>query len=540
MKKFFSFLLVVVLLAAVVSIFLKKGSTVLASPSPVGLDMSDYLLSSAGNSEQFIATATALGVTSIKLAIPWQNVEQSAGLFTWSINPQGTPIDLLDLVKQLDRQGISVTLLLEGFPPYLQYANLSEESIASTYLESWDRYVKAAVAQFGELVDAWQIGESVNLPFELQDQPVVAAVLASPSTYAQRLLLASDAIKEASQSDIVILGGIASDTGNCINQPSAFLNSMNTLQVWDAFDVIGIDLTTYATAPEGKYMYQTYDTVSGTCLTSAEGGFNLAEIIALVDATGSQYGEKPIWITGMAWSDQDLADIASERGTLTDVVRSDFLARASVMLLGRHNVEKIYWQYADSDQAGDASFGIFSQQVLKNLSASLQGLRSAVDASDVLNGYYQYRLTTSGMVNIFVWRGYGGDEFLPFSLKNVSGYQLEAFSLDADSVKNGSGMELSADANGETAFLLSERPVLVKAIPSDVQERLSLQMQGVLDSTGRSLKSSAQDLIESQKEKAGQEVEAWVDEKKESLFTMLKESFMEWLDEALNVEQFAK
>ena len=115
-----------------------------------------------------------------------------------------------------------------------------------------------------------------------------------------------------------------------------------------------------------------------------------------------------------------------------------------------------------------------------------------------------------------------------------------AFSLDADSVKNGSGMELSADANGETAFLLSERPVLVKAIPSDVQERLSLQMQGVLDSTGRSLKSSAQDLIESQKEKAGQEVEAWVDEKKESLFTMLKESFMEWLDEALNVEQFAK
>ncbi len=234
----------------------------------------------------------------------------------------------------------------------MQYANLSEESIASTYLESWDRYVKAAVAQFGELVDAWQIGESVNLPFELQDQPVVAAVLASPSTYAQRLLLASDAIKEASQSDIVILGGIASDTGNCINQPSAFLNSMNTLQVWDAFDVIGIDLTTYATAPEGKYMYQTYDTVSGTCLTSAEGGFNLAEIIALVDATGSQYGEKPIWITGMAWSDQDLADIASERGTLTDVVRSDFLARASVMLLGRHNVEKIYWQYADPIRQG--------------------------------------------------------------------------------------------------------------------------------------------------------------------------------------------
>ena len=540
MKKFFSFLLVIALLAAVLYVFLNKSSTVISSPSPIGLDMSNYLLNGAQNSDQFVDTAVELGASTLKIAIPWQEVEQSAGLFTWSITPQGTQIDLSDLISKLDQQGFSITLILEGFPSYLQYENLSEESIASSYLESWERYVKAAVAQFGDTVNTWQIGESVNLPFELQDQPIAAAVLASPSTYAQRLIIASSVIKAAASSDLVILGGISSDTGNCINQPSAFLNSINTLEAWDTFDVIGIDLNTYSIAPEGKYMYQTYDTVSGVCLTSAEGGFNLADIIALVDAAGSQYGKKPIWITALKWQESDLSTIATERGTLPDVVRADFLSRTSIMLLGQHTVERIFWQYADSDNTAESSFGIFSRQVFKNLSDSLQGFRSSVNVSDVLNGIYQYRLTTSGMVDIFTWRGYGGDEFLPFTLQNVDGYQLEAFSLDTDSIKNGKGMGLTVSESGETAFMLNERPVLVKAIPTDLQERASLYAQGLVTSAGQSLKSGANEIVESQKEKASQKVENWVDEQKESLFSMLKESFMEWLDKTLNLEQLTQ
>jgi len=540
MKKFISTLLVLVLLAAVVYIFFIKNTTSLSTPSPIGLDMSSYLLNGAQDGSQFINTVSALGADSIKVAVPWEEVEQSAGLFTWYLNPNGTQIDLSDLVHKLDQKGISVTIILEGFPSYLQYENLSEESVTLTYLESWERYVKAVVAQFGDAVDAWQIGESVNLPFEMQEQLIAAAVLSSPSTYAQRLILASDAIHEADKNDLVILGGISSDTGNCINQPSAFLFSINSLEAWDAFDVIGIDLDTYAIPPEGEYMYQTFDSVSGACLTSAEGGFDLAEIIALVDAVGVQYGEKSIWITGMGWEQEDLSATAAERGTLPDVVRADYLSRTSVMLLGRHNVEKIYWQYPETDSALDTYFGVFSRQVFKNLSASMQGFRSSTNASDVLDGYYQYRLTTSGMVDIFVWRGYGGDEFLPFTLQDVSGYQLEAFSLDADSIKNGNGAELSVDANGATAFMLSERPVLVKAVPTDLKERLSLYLQGVAYNAGESLKGTAEDIIETQKEKASQQVEEWVDEKKESLFTMLKDSFMEWLDDALNLEQFIK
>lgn len=540
MKKFFSLLFVLALLAAVVYIFFIKNSTPLSSPSPIGLDMSSYLLNGTQDSTQFIDTISALGADNIKIAIPWEEVEQSAGLFTWYINPNGTQIDLNDLVQKLDQKGISVTIILEGFPPYLQYENLSEESVASTYLESWERYVKAVVAQFGNAVDAWQIGETVNLPFEMQDQLIAAAVLSSPSTYAQRLILASDAIHEAAKNDLVILGGIGSDTGNCINQPSAFLYSINSLDAWDAFDVIGIDLDTYSIPPEGKYMYQTFDSVSGACLTSADGGFTLAEIVALVDAVSVQYGEKPIWITSMGWQQEDISATAAERGTLPDVVRADYLSRASVMLLGRHNVKEIFWQYPETDSALDTYFGVFSQQVFKNFSAALQGFRSSTDASSILDGYYQYRLTTSGMVNIFVWRGYGGDEFLPFTLRDVSGYELEAFSLDTDSIKNGSGAELTVDASGTSAFMLSERPVLVKAVPTDLKERLSLYMQGAAQSAGESLKNSAENIIEEQKDKASQEVEEWVDEKKESLFTMLKDSFMEWLDEALNLEQIIK
>ena len=537
MKRFFTVLVLAGVVAGFFLVLPSNSSMQLSGASPLGLDMSTYLLEDVQDSSQLIDSVEALGVSSLKISIPWQEVELSAGLFNWSIRSQGNQIDLADLLHQLDQKGIALTIILDGFPAYLQYENLSETSIVENYLESWERYVQAVVAQFGDSVDSWQIGQVINMPMQLQDDAIAAAILSSPPTYAERLKIASDIIKEADKSDLVILGGIRSDTGNCLNQPSAFLYSIYMLDAWDAFDVIGIDLDTYAIAPEGNSMYQTYDSAAGVCLTSAEEGFNLAEILALVDGVNSQFGAKPIWITALAWQEDDLSAIAEERGTLPDVVRSDFLSRASVMLLGRHNVANIYWTYT-GDAEGDTSLGVFSLQVFKNLSASLQGFLSTVDVSDIYAGYYQYRLTTSSAVQIFVWRTTGGDQFLPFTLQNVAGYTLEAYALDAESIKKGKGIELNVGESGETAFMLNERPVLVKAIPSDLKERLSLYLQGLFTSASQSIKNSTEDILETQKEKASQQVEEWVDEQKDSLFEMLKESLLEWLQEALNLDQF--
>jgi hypothetical protein len=534
MKKIFTFIILAGMFIALIYAVVNSGYPSLSSgPSPLGLDMGDYLLNGAQDNNQFINTVEEMGITTLKISIPWQEVELSAGLFTWTISPQGAQIDLTDLIHKLDQKDISVTLVLEGFPTYLQYEDLSEQNVVASYLDSWQHYVQAVVAQFGDEIDAWQIGIAINLPFELQEQPIAAAVLASPATYAERLKIASAVIKAANSNDLVIVGGIVSDTGNCLNQPSAFLDSLNSLEVWDDFDVIGIDLRTYASAPEGKYMYQTYDTVSGACLTSAEGGFNLAEIIALVDGVNNQYGQKPIWITDLTWSQADLSSAASERGTLEDVVRADYLSRATLMLLDSHHVEKIFWQYGNDNLQN--SLGVFAQQDFSNLTQALKGFRSSANASDALNGTYQYRLTTSGLVNIFVWRGYGGDSFQPYTLQNVSGYQLEAFSLDADSIKNGQGIDLPVSENGDTGFMLSERPVLVKATPTDLKERFSLYTQGVASSAGNSLKKSASGFIDEQKDKASQQVEDWVDEQKDSLFDALKQSLLDWLKGAINL-----
>lgn len=532
MKKIFHFIILAGLILTLGYAVIRFGTPSLASgSSPLGIDMSDTLLN-IQDSSQFMDTVEALGVSSLKIRIPWQEVELSADLFSWSITPQTSQIDLDALISKLDQQGIAITLVLEGFPTYLQYDNLSEENVVSTYLESWQRYVQAVVAQFGGKVDTWQIGNAVNLPFELQEQPIAAAILASPSTYAERLKIASAVIKAVRSTDTIVVGGIVSDTGNCLNQPSAFLQSLNTLDVWDDFDVIGIDLSTYASAPEGKYMYQTYDTVSGACLTSAEGGFNLAEIIALVNGVNSQYGQKPIWITTLGWAQADLTQTAAERGTLEDVVRADYLSRATLMLLGSHHVEKIFWQYGDGSSSD--SPGVFARQNFNNLSQALKGFRSSTNSSDILNGYYQYRLTTSGLVNIFVWRGYGGDSFQPYTLQNVSGYQLEAFSLDTDSIKNGQGIDLPVSENGDANFMLSERPVLVKATPTDLKERFALFTQSMAASMGDSLKKSASGFLDEQKDKASQQVEDWVDEQKDSLFEALKQSLMDWLKEAIH------
>ncbi len=531
----------ILLIAVAAGSFLMLGGnrkmTLAAGPSPIGLDMSEFLLKEAKDANAVMEEIESLQASSIKLNLPWQAVESAAGLFAWSINPQGTPIDLVDLFNRIAAQGIDITLVLEGFPAYLQYENLNEQTVVTTYLDCWERYVKAVVAQFGEVVHSWQIGESINLPLNIQASPIASAILANPATFAQRLEIASAAIKEADQNDLVILGGIVSDTGNCLNQPSAFLHSLNSLDAWDAFDVIGIDLTTYSIPPEGKYMYQTYDTITGACITSAEGGFSLVEIIALVDAVSSQYGSKPIWITNLHWDSMDVSGMAEQRGTLLDLVRADLLSRASLMLLGGHNVQQIYWQHSGGAAEQSDQFGVFSRQVFMNLSQSLRGFRRAADQSDLFAGVYQYRMTTSGKVNVYLWRSTGGDQFQPYTMSNIDGYTLQAFSLDAQGITKEYGVDLSVNENGETTFMLSERPVLVQAIPTNLKERISLYLEGLFSSAGSSLKKSADSIIDTQKEKASQKVEEWVDEQKDSLFEMIKNSFMEWLKEAINLEQ---
>lgn len=537
MKRLFSLLVLAGCVAGLILVFSNGISVQPGNSTPLGLDMSSYLLNSAQDSQQFLDRLETSGASTVKLTIPWQQVELSAGLFNWSISPQGSQIDLVTLIQKLDQQGIKVVLILDGFPAYLQYESLSEQNIVENYLASWERYVKASVDQFGEYVDAWQIGQAINLPFNLPDQPIAAAILASPSTYAQRLLIASEAIKSVDKGDLVIMGGITSDTGNCLNQPSAFLYSMYSLDAWDAFDVIGIDLDTYTLPPEGKSMYQTYDTISGACLTSAEDGFNLAEIIALVDAAGSQYDAKPIWISSMAWHLEDINTITAERGTLPDVVRADFLSRATILLLGSHHVENVFWEYTLQESEMDVEFGLFSQQVFRNLSTCLQGYQGSENRSEISAGIYQYHATTSGEVHIFIWRSEGGDQFEPYQLSGVSGYNLEVFSLDAASVKKGEGISLSNDADGNSVFMLSERPLFLRAIPSDLKERLSLYTSGIFSSAGESIKDSAQNIVDEQKDKAGQQVKEWANEQKESLLESLKQSLLDWLKEALNLEQ---
>jgi hypothetical protein len=82
--------------------------------------------------------------------------------------------------------------------------------------------------------------------------------------------------------------------------------------------------------------------------------------------------------------------------------------------------------------------------------------------------------------------------------------------------------------------MLCERPVLVKATPTDLKERFSLYTQGMAASMGNSLKKSASGFLDEQKDKAGQQVEDWVDEQKDSLFEALKQSLMDWLKEAIH------
>ena len=110
------------------------------------------------------------------------------------------------------------------------------------------------------------------------------------------------------------------------------------------------------------------------------------------------------------------------------------------------------------------------------------------DLSDQDNNVYQKRFITPPSSQIFIWRGSGSDEFIPYTIHDLKTNQSEAYALDADSLEKGDGIKLTIDENDDTAIMISERPILIKAYTTDLQKKVSLYFQSLtlrLSGSGR-------------------------------------------------------
>jgi len=313
--------------------------------------------------------------------------------------------------------------------------------------------------------------------------------------------------------------------GDCAFHPAAYLQSLNDLDVWYAFDTLSLELPELISNPETVQI----DSCAMSPIQSS--GMPLTDSIRYVSDLVQSAGAKPVWVHNLSFSSGLLAARSAERGTLPEVVESDYMSRATAILLADGGAEKVFWYYAPLSSVP----GVIALQSYANLSRTLSGVGERISITQPGSDIEVVNFKGGGRLAVLTWRKAGGDEALPVVIPGFDGYGLHAWSADTSSLKNKFGVELKVDAGGSTALLVSERPVLISAKPVEIKDSLTLLASDSAAQAGKGLKAKFASFVQAQKANAAVKVGAWVDEQQQSLMQTLKNSFNQWLRKSLGL-----
>ena len=527
MRKFILKTTVIMLAAVALFVWFRTDASVLAGASALGMDDSSGWIAVNSQNPEVMDTLEAAQVSMLQVALPWDVVELSPGTFAWAVDRDDGYTDFNLLFNRLVKHGIKPVVVLSGGPVYLSHLYPQQPVYRDQLLASWENYVRAAVQQFGRNVDHWQIGSVINDPeqwgmvtFPGAESPSVPP---DPALYGEMLEIAYSVIKSAQASDVVLLGELGF-TDECAFQPVNYLQALNDLNLWYAFDVISLSLPELDTSPENA--------VVDSCgimpiqLSGIPGADSLRAAADFADLAGY----KPLWVHGLRFSNDMLAAEAAARGTLSEVTASDYLARASGLYLSFGKTDRIFWSF---DPLSNIP-GLIAMQTYANLSHTLGGryegssLPSGTDA-------FALRFRGNGKLSMLAWYTQGGEEALPMVIDGVDGYNLHAFSADSVSLKHKDGVELLVGAGGSTALLVSERPVLISGHPSDIKQSVTQTVEDSAAQASAGMQAKLQNWLQAQKAKAADSVGEWVTEQQASLLDSLRGSFEQWLRKSLGL-----
>ena len=527
MRKFLFKTLLLLTAVSALFIWLRSDDTVLAGSTALGMDDSSGWLTANSQVSKAFDVLETIQVSMLRVELPWNEVELSPGVFVWSYQNDNGYMDYEQLFKRLERRNIRPVVVLSGGPVYLSHLYPQQQVSRESLLESWRSYVAAAVQQFGDQVDYWQIGAALNDP-ETWGQvlfPDASNPEAEPDAelYAELLEIAYSVIKSKAGGDTVILGDLELG-GDCAYHPLLYLQALNELDAWYAFDVVSLALPALENSPDTAVV----DTCGYAPLQSS--GSPLADSILAVHDFIDEIGAKKLWANELSLSSDLTAAKAAERVTLPEVVESDYLARASGLLLAYADVDKVFWSYQPQSSVPSA----IALQSFANLSRTL----SANAGGGGLAGSQDFetlRFKNAGKLSVLTWRVQGGDEAQVQVIPDMDGYKLYAYSVDAESLKAGKGIRMDADAGGNIALMVSERPVLISGRPQDLKKSLSSFVADNAEQAGQGLKAKATSWFQAQKAKAADKVGLWVEEKQASLLDILRVSFQQWLRKSLGL-----
>jgi len=527
MQKFLMKTALILLIAGGVFIWLRSDASVLAGGTALGMDDAQNWLAAHTQDPRNFDLLEATGADFVRVHLPFQDVSPSPGVYAWSFQKGEGYTDYEQLFRRLERRGIRPVVVLEGGPVYANHLYPQQPVNREELLESWTSYVAAASARFGGQVDYWQVGGTVNDPSSWGRTlfPDATDPQAPPDAglYGEMLKTAYTILKSAQASDNVLMGGLSLG-GDCAFHPLAYLQALQEANAWYAFDILTIELPALNGAPETAAV-----DACGYAPAQAS-GIPAADSLRAISDYALESGGKPVWAYGLAFTDDTLEGAAAARGTLPAVVESDYLVRASASLLAYGGTKRVFWRYEPSAESPHA----LALQSFANLNRTAGGkYTGAPDNSG--SDPVVLRFSGDGRLSLVAWRTSGGDAAAPAVIPDVKGYDLLAFSADTSSMKPKHGFELKVDAGGDTALLLSERPVLITGRPDDIKQSALAFLKDSASRAGDGLNAKLRTWAQAQKVKAVDRVGEWVDQQQRSLMGMLRDSFNQWLRKSLGL-----
>jgi hypothetical protein len=529
MRKFLFKTLCLLIAGVALFVWFRSDASVLAASSALGMDdSSGWLASNSQNSKAF-DVLESINVNMLRVNMPWNEIERSAGAYVWAYQTDEGYVDYSQLFARLEKRGIQPVVVLSGGPVYLSHLYPQQPVSSESLLENWKNFVRAAVQQFGSDVKYWQIGTTIN------DNSAWGSLLFPAATtnpqadpdinlYAEMLKSAYTIIKSGGAGHLVILGDLALG-GDCAEHPLFYLQSLNEANAWYAFDIVNVSLPALNDAPENAVVDNcgfSPSQSSGNSLTDP-----VKAIAEYLDETG---GNKSLWVQDLTYDNAYLASKAAERVTMPEVVESDYMTRASGLLLADSGADKVFWNY--KPEAGQPA--VIALQSYGNLAKTLSANGSQIQLG-TSQEFTALRFRNNGRISLLVWRNQGGDEAQALVIPEVSGYKLYGFSADAESLKTSKGIKLNVDAGGSTALLVSERPVLISGRPEDMQKSLSMMVDNSTAQASQGLQAKFNGWMQVQKAKAADKLGNWVAEQQASLLDVLRSSFQQWIRQSLGL-----
>jgi len=526
MKKLLIKTLLLLLAAAALLTWLRADAVVLSGGGMLGLEDSSGWLAANSQNPRVMDILEALEAGMLRVHLDWSATEPAADAYAWSFqSPEGLK-DYDQLLSALERRGVRPVLVLEGGPSYGNHLYPQQPVPRDQLLARWEAFVHAAVARFGKKVHYWQIGTRINdaeawgrVLFPSAPSPSAPP---DPLLYGEMLARAYSIIKAAHPSDTVILGGLALG-GDCTFHPLTYLQTLDELDVWYAFDVISLDLPALDGAPE--------IVAPDACgrMPQVQTSMPLTDSVKAVSEFVQSVGQKPIWVGGLTFSSETLSGLAEQHGTLPQVIESDYLARASTLLLAYGGADKVFWRFAPQKSLP----GAIALQSYANLSRVLGAVNLNKTESHFAGQREEVRFRSGGKLALVTWTLEGSAA--PTALADLGGYRVHAYSTDAPGLKNKYGVELPVDAGGGAALMVGERPVLIIAQPKDLKSSAGMFLQDFTDQAMQGLRIKAASWAQAQKARAADKVGAWMEEQQKSLLDTLRESFSQWLRRSLGL-----